>query len=150
MISDFPDKNLASIIKNKLIEQLGVKDAPGMMFTPESNLSQEIMNSKEFQKHVKKNLSELIKGNVIENSSTYFKSNINLRLALGHADILYTGLDKNGNLFSFVLDTYDFNKDDPNLAVQVARSVSDSGLAAGYYTINVIFIPNSQFKKLFF
>ena len=148
-VADFPAKDLRNIIKEKLIEQLGVEDAPGVLFSPGSNLSQGIMYSKEFQQHIKKNLPELIKGRVIEKASTYFGSDENLKLALGHADILYTTFDKNGNLYSFILDTYDFNKDDRDIKVKMAYLTQKTGIIRNYYTVNVIFMPSYLVRSFF-
>ena len=98
--------------------------------------------------HIQENLDKLIKGEVIKEASTYFASNENLQKALGHADILYTTLSENGDLYALVLDTYDFNADDPDWKVRIARNAQEAGLLRNYYTLMVIIIPKLQLQEL--
>jgi len=72
----------------------------------------------------------------------------NLKLALGHADILYTTLTENGDLYALVLDTYDFNANDPDLKVQQARAAQEARLIRNYYILSIIFIHNYKLEQL--
>ena len=93
-------------------------------------------------------VSQLKSGGVIKDASTHFESDRNLKLALGHADILYTTMTPEGDLYALVLDTYDFNANDPDWKVRIARAVQDAGCLRNYYTLNVIFIPKFQVEQL--
>jgi hypothetical protein len=117
----------------------------GVIFSPESSLSKAISNSAEFKAHIQKNILELAKGDVIKEASTYFGSDKNLKLALGHADILYTTLTENGDLYALVLDTYDFNAGDPDWKVRIARATQDGGIIRNYYTLNIV---EKWYKKM--
>ncbi|MDR1167746.1 MAG: hypothetical protein LBK53_02500 [Heliobacteriaceae bacterium] len=147
-VFQLPSPELRQIVQTKLQQQLGVDDAMGVIFSPDSNLSKAIANSAEFKTHIQENIPELAKGEIIRDSSTYFESDKNLKLALGHADILYTTITPEGDLYALVLDTYDFNADDPDWKVRVARAVQDAGMIRNYYTLFVLFVPNRILEQL--
>ena len=145
-VSQLPSIELQQTVSGKLQGQLGVNDTMGVIFNPDSALSQTIANSSEFKEHVAKNLNALLKGEVIKDASTQFRRG-NLFLALKNVDILNTMLDENGNLYSIVFDTYDFNPGE-NIFIQQARDVQEAGLIRNYYILAVIFIPKEQLEQL--
>lgn len=143
-VSKLPSQELQKIVSDKLMEQLGVSDAPGIIFQPDSSISQAISNSAEMKSYFKQNLDKLLRKQIIQKGSTNFVSTSNLHNALGHADILYSYIDANGNFHSVIMDTYDFNKGESNLLVQWARAVQEAKLNRPYYTLSIIIIPISD------
>lgn len=139
-VNELPER-LQTIVSKKLQEQFGVKDKLGIIFTPESTLSQAIAKSPELKEHILRNIDRLKTGKTIIRESACLDSNKNLEYALKHADILYTQMDAQGNITALILDTYDFNAGDSMWEVQIARNVQESGLLRQYYTINIIIIP---------
>lgn len=146
-ISELPSSELRNTVRDKLLEQLGIDDTIGIIFNSDSSLSQAISNSREIKEHFKKFVQELLMGKVIKQASTYFGSNQNLSKALGHADILYTYINEDGNLFMIVLDTYDFNQGDSDWKVQQARSVQEAGYLRNYYILSVVIIAKNIWQK---
>ena len=132
------------IVRQKLIQQIGKDNARGVFFNSTSTLAQGIGQSKEFQEYIVKNIDKLYNGEVIESGSTYFKSNYNLRLALGHADILFAQIDKDGNISAIIMDTYDFNEFDPDWKVHIAYHVQKEGLIENYYILIYVLIPMQE------
>lgn len=139
-VNELPER-LRAIVSEKLQGQFGIKDKLGVIFKPESTLSQAIAKSPELREHILKNIDKLKRGETIIKESACLDSNKNLEYALKHADILYTQMDTQGNITALVLDTYDFNAGDEDWRVQIARNVQENGLLSQYYTINIIVIP---------
>lgn len=146
-ISELPSYELQKTVERKLKEQLGINDTLGVILKSDSTLSQAISQSKEIKEHFAKYKSQLVNGKIIRQASTYFSSNENLSKALGHADILYTHIDKDKNLYMLVFDTYDFNKGDHDWRVRQVRDLQDARYIRNYYTLNVIIIPISIWSK---
>ena len=140
---------LQKFVRRKVKEQLGVNDAKGIMFKPDSTLSQAIVSGTELKKFVRKNLQKLQNHEVV-NGSTSFNSSENLAYALGNADIYNAYIDSDGNFRAFVIDTYDFNKNDPNWMVEWAYNVQENGLITNFYTVNTILIPREQLYEFIF
>ena len=46
-----------------------------------------------------------------------------------------------------ILDTYDFNKNDPNWAVQIARQVEEAGIIREYHTLILVEIDMYTWLK---
>lgn len=140
-----PSQELQQIVTQKLQQQLGVSDALGVIFQPDSSLSQTISNSTEFKDFFIENKKLLLNGKVIEKSSIHFdwKTNPNLGTAFGNADILYSYIDQNGNFYSIVFDTYDFNKNE-TILIDIARIIQEGKLGRSYYTLSIIIIPYTQ------
>ena len=69
-------------------------------------------------------------------------------LALGHADIIDMHLDENNNLRAYVIDTYDFNEDDPDWRVNWAYNIQEHGLITNYYTITEISVPADIWTRI--
>lgn len=146
-VFELPSAELQNTVSIKLQEQLGINDTLGIILKSDSSLSKALAQSKEIKEHFVKYKSQLLNGKIIRHSSTYFSSNKNLSKALGHADILYTHIDKDKNLYMLVFDTYDFNKDDSDWKVRIANAVQEAGYIRNYYTLNVIIIPFIEWQK---
>lgn len=138
---------LKTIISNKLQQQIGVRDTKGIIFNPDSTLSKSIVDSTEFQKFLKDNINQMLKGQVI-NGSINFDITNNTHYSLGHTDIIDAYIDAKGNFNAKVIDTYDFNENDPDWKVEWARNVQEKGMMTNFYTINIIFIPAKEWVKL--
>ncbi len=141
--------DLQRFVRKKVKEQLGVNDAKGIIFKPDSTLSQAIVSGTELKKFVRKNLQKL-KNHEVVNGSTSFNSSENLAYALGNADIYNAYIDSDGNFRAYVIDTYDFNKNDPRWAVEWAYNVQKNGLITNFYTVNTIVIPKEQLYEFIF
>lgn len=146
-INDLPDKEFQAVIRNKVQQQMGVNDSIGMVFRSDSNLAKQIAKSPEMKELFLKHKDELLNGQVVKGESTYFGSNKNLALALGHADIYYSYIGQDGNMYAIVGDTYDMNKNDPDWKVRIARAVQDLGAMRTYYSLVIVKIPYVQLKK---
>lgn len=116
------------------------------MFKPDSTLSQAVVKSPELKTFIQKNKESLQNGQIV-NGSTSFSSTKNLSLALGNADIYNAYIDEAGNFRAYIIDTYDFNKNDPRWYVEIAYNVQQNKLITNFYTINVIFIPRENFSS---
>lgn len=138
--------DLQRFVRKKVKEQLGVNDAKGIMFKPDSTLSQAVVKSPELKTFIQENKESLQNGQIV-NGSKSFSSTKNLSLALGNADIYNAYIDEAGNFRAYVIDTYDFNKNDPRWYVEIAYNVQQNKLITNFYTINVIFIPKEKFSS---
>ena len=67
--------------------------------------------------------------------------------AVNKIDIVYAYIDKNENIVSVLLDTYDFNKFDVRPIVTLGRIEQNSGNSIPYYTIINVKIPFEQWIK---
>ena len=141
--------DLQKFVRRKVKEQLGVNDAKGIMFKPDSTLSQAVVKSPELKTFIQKNKESLQNGQIV-NGSTSFSSTKNLSLALGNADIYNAYIDEAGNFRAYVIDTYDFNKNDPRWTVEWAYNVQQNGLITNFYTVNTILIPREQLYEFIF
>lgn len=128
------------VVQQKLREQFSIDDAKGILFKPNSTLSSKIADSPEFRNYIMSNKQNLLQGSIIK-SSLEFKSSKNLHYSLGKADILDTYINQNGDIVSYVLDTYDFNADDPDWKVEWAYNIQKNKLLTPFYTLNVIIVP---------
>lgn len=140
-VSQLPSQELQNIVSNKLFEQLNTRDIVGIIFQPDSSLSKAISNSTEIKEYFQKNASKLLKGQIIKQDSTHFNSDYNLKNALGYADILYSYIDADGNFYSIVFDTYDFNPGEKNILVQMARTAQEANIIRNFYTLSIVIIP---------
>ena len=138
--------DLQRFVRKKVKEQLGVNDAKGIMFKPDSTLSQAVVKSPELKTFIQENKESLQNGQIV-NGSKSFSSTKNLSLALGNADIYNAYIDEAGNFRAYIIDTYDFNKNDPRWYVEIAYNVQQNKLITNFYTINVIFIPKEKISS---
>lgn len=148
-VSDFGNDNLSKQISNKLQSQFGIKDAKGLVFYPNSELSIEMSNSQEIKDFISKNKNILSSGKIIKNSSVSFNSNKDLYFGIHNADVINAKINQNGDFQAIVLDTYDFNKNSTNPLVKMARNVQDAKMLTPYYTINFVYIPREKLQKYY-
>ena len=126
---------------------MGTNDALGYIYQSHSNLAKEIAGSPELKKHFQENKGKLLNKEVVKGGSTRFTSSSNLSKALGHADFVYTYIEESGNLCTVVMDTYDFNKFDPDWKVQIASMAQELGTIRNYYEIIIIKTPEYIWKN---
>lgn len=147
-VSELPTKDLQQIVSNKLKQQIGKADTIGVIFKPNSSISNAISNSATIREYFNEHANQLLNGQVIETGSKRFNWNKNFDLfaAYGYADVLYARINQNGDFYAIVFDTYDFNKDE-NKLIDMARAVQDANLAQKYYTLSIIIIPMMKWQK---
>ena len=95
------------------------------------------------------NLHKIMAGQSVK-GSVNFTGWTDTHLSLGHADIIDTFMDSKGNIYAKVIDTYDFNKDDPFFLVEWAHNLQDLKMLKNFFTINILFIPPSEWIKLLY
>ena len=139
-VKDLPTEELQNIVSKKLQEQFEKSDTLGVIFKPHSQISQLIPESPDLKQVFYNNVDKIINGKMI-NSSAYFGEISDLKLSIGHADIIYIHIDENWNLNLIVLDTYDFNKNDPDWKIKIARRIEESSIIREYYTLILVRIP---------
>lgn len=138
---------LRNFVSNKLMGQIGTADSKGAVFRPDSSLAKEVVKSEAFKTFIRNNLTPLLKGQVI-NSGINFEGETDTHYSLGHTDVLDAHIDANGTLSAIVIDTYDFNKNDPDWKVQWARNVQDHGLLTNYFSIIYIMLSYEDLLEL--
>ncbi len=146
-INNLPSQELQNIVRQKVQGQKGTNDALGYIYQSHSNLAKEIAGSPELKKHFQENKGKLLNKEVVKGGSTRFTSSSNLSKALGHADFVYTYIEESGNLCTVVMDTYDFNKFDPDWKVQIASMAQELGTIRNYYEIIIIKTPEYIWKN---
>lgn len=145
-VSDLPPY-LQSYVRNKLQSQIGVREARGLLLRADSSLSKDIAQSPEIKNFIIKNARELAQYQKI-NSSINFTGDTNLHLSLGHADILNAHFDSQGNFNAIIVDTYDFNKNDPDWKVEWAYNVQANNIIENFYVLCIIIIPKPDLIKI--
>lgn len=92
-----------------------------------------IANSKEMRQFIKDHYADLKSGKEISGSFR-FNGFTNLHNAFGSLDVLSAKVQ--GDYVNVtLLDTYDFNKDDPNPFIKMGRSAQETGRLNPYFTI---------------
>lgn len=120
-------------IKEKVKSQFGDVNVPGVVLHENSNVSNAISSSPEMENFIKNNFSDLKSGKEISGSMR-FGGFTNLHNAFGSVDVLSAKVQ--GDYVNVtVLDTYDFNKNDPNLFVKMGRRAQETGKLNPYFTI---------------
>ncbi len=144
-----PSKALQKIIINKLNTQnLNIENTKGVIFFEDSSISNAIANTKEFKNFVVKNKSSLLHGLVVNGSTGYNKFlSTNVFGAINNCDIVYMYIDDNSNIFALIIDTYEFNKNDPLWIVKQARMVQEQGLLIPFYAVIPIKVPKQIWQK---
>lgn len=120
-------------IKEKVKSQFGDVNVPGVVLHENSNVSNAIANSPEMDNFIRNNYSDLKSGKEISGSFR-FGGFTNLHNAFGSVDVL--SAKAQGDYVDItILDTYDFNKDDPNPLVKMGRKAQETGKLNPYFTI---------------
>lgn len=120
-------------IKEKVTSQFGNVNVPGVVLHENSNVSNAIANSPEMGNFIRNNYRDLKSGKEVSGSFR-FNGFSNLHNAFGSVDVLSAKVQ--GDYVNVtILDTYDFNKNDPNPLVKMGRSAQETGKLNPYFTI---------------
>lgn len=120
-------------IKEKVKSQFGDVNVPGVVLHENSNVSYAIANSPEMDNFIRNNYRDLKSGKEVAGSFR-FNGFTNLHNAFGSVDVLSAKVQ--GDYVDVtVLDTYDFNKNDPNPLVKMGRNAQETGKLNPYFTI---------------
>ena len=149
-ISDLNNQELEHFIKAKLKKQIGKEETRGIIFHKNSSLSKAIKEDKNFQKILSKiineNINRLRLNYSVKTSIKEFES-VNLKNAVGEADIINIRMDSFGNIYALLIDTYDFNADDDRLLVLKGRGYQEKGLIENYYYIVTIKMSKNELQQ---
>ena len=140
--------NLQNFVSNKLYSQLGVHDAKGIVLRSDSTLSQTIVHSSEFKQFLRKNVHRMLRGETVNGSVNFANLFHDTHYALGHTDIIDMYIDSQGNIHAKVIDTYDFNKDDPFFLVEWAHNLQDLRRLKNYFIVCDIIITLQDLEHL--
>lgn len=139
-ISNLPSDELQNVVKLKL-KKSNVDDSIGIIFKSTSEMSKQISVSKELKEYFLKNEKRLLSGQIAKNGGIYLQNNLNLALSLAHVDIPYMYIGVDGDLYSLILDVYDFEPNSKNWKVRQAAGAQEGGYARKYYSIHVVKTP---------
>jgi len=120
-------------IKEKVKSQFGDVNVPGVVLHENSNVANAISNSPEMGNFIRNNYADLKSGKEISGSFR-FGGFTNLHNAFGSVDVL-SAKTQGDYVDITILDTYDFNKDDPNPLVKMGRRAQETGKLNPYFTI---------------
>lgn len=120
-------------IKEKVATQFGNLNVPGVVLHENSNVSNAIASSPEINNFIRNNYRDLKLGKDVSGSFR-FNGFTNLHNAFGSVEVLSAKVQ--GDYVDIkILDTYDFNKNDPNPLVKMGRSAQETGKLNPYFTI---------------
>lgn len=140
--------NLRTFVSNKLYSQLGVHDAKGIVLRSDSTLSQTIVHSSEFKQFLRKNVHRMIRGETVNGIIKFANLFHDTHYALGYTDVIDMYIDSQGNIHAKVIDTYDFNKDDPFFLVEWAHNLQDLRRLKNYFIVCDIIITPQDLEHL--
>lgn len=133
---------IQDFLKDKIMSQgMDPENTPGIIHGYNSEMSQALAQSEEIKQYISKYRKALKQGQLIPTVSEKFDSTKNLYWGINRADILLSYIDDNADLNIFVIDTYDFNKDDPSLLVNIAYSSQKANLITRYFNVFHVKIP---------
>ena len=108
-------------------------------------MSQALAHSKEIRQYISKYRKALLQQQLIPTVSEKFDSTKNLYWGINRADILLSYIDNNNDLNIIIIDTYDFNKNDPSLLVNIAYSPQSANLITRYFNVFQVKIPYGRY-----
>ena len=122
-----------SQIKEKINSQFGNVNVPGVVLHENSNVANAIANSPEMDNFIRNNSTDLKSGKEVSGSFR-FSGFTDLHNAFGSVDVL-SAKPQGDYVDITLLDTYDFNQNDPNILVKMGRSAQETGKLNPYFTI---------------
>ena len=133
---------IQDFVKEKIISQnMDPNNTPGIIHSYKSEMSQALAHSKEIRQYISKYRKALLQQQLIPTVSEKFDSTKNLYWGINRADILLSYIDNNNDLNIIIIDTYDFNKNDPSLLVNIAYSPQSANLITRYFNVFQVKIP---------
>lgn len=145
-VSDLPDIELQNIVYNKL-RSAGIDDSIGILYKSDSNFAKQAADSPEIRRYFLEHKDNLLNRQVVKNGSWMFNSNQNLTLGIRRFDIPYMYIGSDNNLYTVILDVYDFDNNDSDWKVRYAAYSQDAGYAGRYYLIMISKTPQKVWQK---
>ncbi len=137
---------IQDFVKEKIISQnMDPNNTPGIIHSYKSEMSQALAHSKEIRQYISKYRKALLQQQLIPTVSEKFDSTKNLYWGINRADILLSYIDNNNDLNIIIIDTYDFNKNDPSLLVNIAYSPQSANLITRYFNVFQVKIPYGRY-----
>ena len=133
----------------KIESQLGreyVNVIGGIEYDANVRSSENVAQSDEIKEYLIKNKSILKDYGYIKKDSISFQER-NLNNSIGRADIIDMNLTPNGEINFYLIDVYDFNKNDPRGEVQAGRRNQESGRIIPYFTIYSVKIDKERAQR---
>lgn len=126
---------IQDFVKEKIISQnMDPSNTPGIIHSYKSEMSQALAQSEEVRQYISKYRKALLQQQLIPTVSEKFDSTKNLYWGINRADILLS-----------YIDTYDFNKNDSSLLVNIAYSPQSANLITRYFNVFQVKIPYGKY-----
>lgn len=126
---------IQDFVKEKIISQnMDPNNTPGIIHSYKSEMSQALAQSEEIRQYISKYRKALLQQQLIPTVSEKFDSTKNLYWGINRADILLS-----------YIDTYDFNKNDSSLLVNIAYSPQSANLITRYFNVFQVKIPYGKY-----
>lgn len=146
-INNIKNPDLNQFIHEKVQGQLDLNDVKGLVFKPDSSLSNLIASNRDMHGFISDNYSKLKAGQTLQSSLK-----LDYRLddwgALNKSDIYKAYIDKSGDFHAIVVDTYDFNKGESNFLVKAGRNVQEAGLLKPFYSVSFVDIKKADLDHI--
>lgn len=133
-INDLHNNKLEIFTKSKVLKQMGVLDSQGIVLTQDSSLAKNITTSNDFKSYIRNRKELLNKYKSVEDFPMEFKEG-NLNHAYHYVDVIDVKVEPDSALTGHIVDTYDFNKNEPPLEIRVAREYQRQGKMNGFFSI---------------
>jgi len=142
-------------VKKHIFEQLApdygencVKTTRGIYFENDSEPSKRIAESIAIKEYIQENKQTLKDYRYIKESSTKFGlTEFNLWGAIGRAKIAEMYLEKSGEITFYLIDTYDFNKNEDYFLIKAARLNQERGRLIPYFSVYSVKIDKDTAAK---
>ena len=147
-VSSLKNSKLEKKVTKKLRSQKLNTNSRGVVFHSNSSLAKSITDSNTFKNFVKNNAVELALNDRVPDKSLNFgflNSSSNNSLAIHRCDIVDIYLDNKNTIHAKVIDTVDYNADEP--WVEYPHAVQEHGLLENYYIIVEIEYPYEKWKE---
>ncbi len=137
---------IQDFVKEKIISQnMDPNNTPGIIHSYKSEMSQALAQSEEIRQYISKYRKALLQQQLIPTVSEKFDSTKNLYWGINRADILLSYIDNHNDLNIIIIDTYDFNKNDSSLLVNIAYSPQSANLITRYFNVFQVKIPYGKY-----
>lgn len=147
-VSSLKNTKLEKKVTEKLRSQKLNTNSRGVVFHSNSSLAKSLTGSNIFKDFVKKIAVDLSLNDRVPDTSLNFgflSSSLNNSLAIHRCDIVDIYLDNKNTIHAKVIDTVDYNADEP--WVEYPHAVQEHGLLENYYIIVEIEYPYEKWKE---
>lgn len=130
-----------------------IKNIKGYYFKTNSEPSQRMVENSDFRKIIKDNKQNILSNkkfgiNFPKHGPIGLFFNNNFKNSIGKAQVLDYYIDKQGNLYVKILDTYEFNKKAKDFLNKAGRSQMLKGNLKPYFSIYEVIIPKEELDKI--